>query len=133
MSFLQHDPFSWQVEGGSFVPFSHLTSDALYLDHTISAWLAQLSEADRERFVDALFDILSANDISTVDEWKADWPKNVPAAVRALSQMNPDTKTFLGHTLHELAALSVKNFPELLGRPALSAGRRVAETKGEKP
>ena len=133
VSFLQHDPFSWQVEGGSFVPFSHLTSDALYLDHTISAWLAQLSEADRERFVDALFDILSANDISTVDEWKADWPKNVPAAVRALSQMNPDTKTFLGHTLHELAALSVKNFPELLGRPALSAGRRVAETKGEKP
>lgn len=133
VSFLQHDPFSWQVEGGSFVPFSHLTSDALYLDHTISAWLAQLSEADRERFVDALFDILSANDISTVDEWKAGWPKNVPAAVRALSQMNPDTKTFLGHTLHELAALSVKNFPELLGRPALSAGRRVAETKGEKP
>ena len=121
VSFLQHDPFSWQVEGGAFVPFSHLTSDALYLDHTISAWLAQLSEADRERFVDALFDVLSANDISTVDEWKAGWPKNVSAAVRALSQMNPDTKTFFSHTLRELAALSVKNFPELLGKRAVPA------------
>ncbi len=131
VSLLQHDPFSWQVEGGTFVPFSHLTSDALYLDHTISAWLAQLSESDRERFVDALFDVLSANDISTIDEWKAGWPKNVSAAVRALSQMNPDTKTFFSHTLRELAALSVRNFPDLLGRPAASALRGATRKSEE--
>ena len=121
VSLLQHDPFSWQVENSAFVPFSHLTSDAVYLDHTISAWLAQLSEADRERFVDALFDVLSANDVSTMDELRMGWPKNVPAALRTLSQMNPDTKTFFSHTLRELAALCVRNFPELLGRPAVPA------------
>ena len=116
VSLLQHDPFSWQVEGDAFVPFAHLTSDAVYLDHTISAWLAQLSEADRERFVEALFEILSANDVSTMDELRASWPKNVPAAMRTISQMNPDTKNFLSHTLRELGALCVRNFPELLGR-----------------
>ena len=126
VSFLQHDPFSWLVENNAFVPFSHLTSDAIYLDHTISGWLAQLSEADRARFVDALFEILSANDITTVDEWKAGWPKNVPAAVRALSQMNPDTKAFLINTLRELAALSLRNFPELFRRPA--GGRSAASS-----
>ena len=126
VSFLQHDPFSWLVENNAFVPFSHLTSDAIYLDHTISGWLAQLSEADRARFVDALFEILSANDITTVDEWKAGWPKNVPAAVRALSQMSPDTKAFLINTLRELAALSLRNFPELFRRPV--GGRSAASS-----
>ena len=41
------------------------------------------------------------------------WQKNLSDTMKAASQMDPDTRKFLGHTLKELAALSVKHFPEL--------------------
>ncbi len=113
-SILQHDPFSWEVDGVDFKPFGQLTFDARYLDKTLSGWIGGLSDAERERLTDALFDILSTNDIQTMQEIADDWQKNIPAIARTLASMDPGTRSFLVKLLRQLGNLAVANVPAIL-------------------
>lgn len=56
---LQHDPFSWQVEGPDFVRLETVTSSSRFLSLTLKNWVASMDRERREAFVDALFDILA--------------------------------------------------------------------------
>lgn len=113
---LQHDPFSWIIEEHDFVYIDGLTKNARYTDKTLTDWLNQISVEDRERFIDALYGILTTSGMSSVDDLKADWHAAFPSTIHAMSQLDNDTKKFLLHTLGELASLGIKNFP-LLGKP----------------
>lgn len=113
IGFLQHNPFTWEIENGEFHMLDQLNSDAKYLDQTLNGWIRQLSETERERFVDSLFGILGTNDVTTLAELRTDWSKNVPAAVHAVSQLDDDTREFLSRVLRELARLGVRNFPTM--------------------
>lgn len=114
ISFMQHDPFSWIIHDRDFYYIEQLSLNARYLDRTLSDWLRSIPENERERFIDSLYSILTTSDVSTFTELRSGWQKNVPAIAHAASQLDTDTKIFLLRTLKELAALSVKNFPEML-------------------
>lgn len=113
-NFMQHDPFTWEVKENEFSFVQNLTPKALYIDRTLTDWILQMSEEERKRFVDSLYEILTANNISTVDELKMNWKKNAESIFREVSQMDSKTRNFMLRTLLDLAALSIKNFPELL-------------------
>ena len=114
LSFWQHNPFSWELEGNSFCLEDKLTVNARYLDRTLTDWVYQLSEEERERFVDALFGVLATTDISTFGEMKNEWQRTVPAVVKAAAQLDGDTREFLFRVLKELAATGIRNVPEMI-------------------
>ena len=111
LRFLQHDPFSWAIEGTAF-SYDQLSADAKYWDRTLDDWLRQLSEGERERFVESLYSILSSVDIADFAEFRTDWQKNLPALMHAASQLDPDTRTFLFRIIKGLATISLRNFPD---------------------
>lgn len=113
----QHDPFSWVMENMDFCYIDQLTPDAVYLDRTLNGWLGSLTAEQRERFVDSLYALVDTNDATTLAQFRSDWQKNLPAVTRAVNRMDPETKEFVLQTVRALAALSVKNFPELF-KPA---------------
>ena len=114
VSVLQHDPFTWLVEAGSFVTLDQLTRDALHLDRTLSAWLQAVAPEQRERIVDALFGILETTDVQTFTELRADWQNKLPAVAREMRHLDADTRAMLFQALKELAALSIKTLPGTL-------------------
>ena len=106
---LQHDQFTWEIEDNNFIYIDKLTKDAKFADKTLTDWLKQISEEDRERFVDALYSVLVANHLTSIDDFRADWQTAIPATFHALSQLDGDTKKFLLHTLKVLASMGLKN------------------------
>lgn len=80
---LQHDPYSWMLEGPDFVPMEEVTEDSKFLDMTIKAWLAGMSIEQRNEIVDAVFDLLSTGGASSV--FDIIHPKNVRTYVRTLA------------------------------------------------
>ncbi len=114
VSLLQHDPFTWVVEQGSFLPLEQLTVDARHVDRTLSAWLLTLDNRERERIVDALFGILETTDIRTFAQLRTDWQKTLPAVARQVRHLDADTRELLFRALGELAILSVKMLPEAI-------------------
>ena len=114
MSLLQHDPFTWVVDNGAFLPLEQLTMDARHVDRALSTWLLKKNPDERERIVDALFGILETTDIQNFHQLRTDWQKTLPAVARQVRHLDADTRELLFRTLGELALISVKALPETI-------------------
>lgn len=106
---MQHDQYTWEIKENDFIYIEHLTKDAKFVDKTLTDWLNQISKENRERFVDALYSVLNANTLTTIDDFRADWQTTVPATFHAISHLDGDTKKFLLHTLKKLGSMGIKN------------------------
>ncbi len=116
---LQHDPYTWEILGRSFVTVEQIGEDSRFLDRTIRRWLADTTMAQRNDFVDAVFDLLAAGDadrtqqimlprnlLSYIKAWSADenLRKRITqemgdffrAAAEAAQQPDPDTPAIEG-------------------------------------
>ncbi len=76
---LQHDSFSWEVLGPSFIHLDNVTKESRYIDRTIKQWLGEMSNAEREEFVEALFETLNATKAKTLTDLNTDRKKLVKA------------------------------------------------------
>jgi hypothetical protein len=80
---LQHDFYSWLLEGPAFVPMEEVTDNSIFLDLTIKEWLSGMTIAERNEIVDTVFDLLAIGNVSNV--FDIIHPKNVRTYVKALS------------------------------------------------
>jgi hypothetical protein len=68
----QHNGFSWEVLGDSFVDAEELTQESRLIEQSVKTWIAEMSEQEREQFVDALYRVLTATNATTLTELTAD-------------------------------------------------------------
>lgn len=110
---LQHDPYSWTVIGKDFARVDSTDGKSRFYDKTIRDWLAALSREDRERFVDALFSVLSATGAKTFSEMTVDWLSHARTIAKTLKSVDDPTKKILQETLASLVRCAKKNLDEL--------------------
>lgn len=102
MGFMQHDGFSWQVLGDSFVHLSEIGLGGRLVDQTLKAFAAKLTMEERERFVDALYEILTAGDAKTLsDLQKGSW-KMAGSMIKSSRELDEESRKMLSYTLHLL-------------------------------
>ena len=83
---LQHDPYSWEVMGGYFIPVQELTPDSKFLDKTFKNWLAGMTNEERNEFFDSVFDLLMTVDTSRpIDIIR---PQNIKNYIKTLQSDN---------------------------------------------
>lgn len=83
---LQHDPYSWEVMGGNFIPVQELTPDSKFLDKTFKNWLAGMTNEERNEFFDSVFDLLMTDDTSRpIDIIR---PQNIKNYIKTLQSDN---------------------------------------------
>ena len=93
-----HAPFLWAVERASFLPVSRLSPFSQKFDKSFDAALEKLSREDRIRFIDELFEVLSAGGAETVTGLKTgDFGKVLTAAAQTKEHrmINSFLKLFL--------------------------------------
>lgn len=108
---IQHNPYSWVVRGGNFVRLTTLTSSADYLNRTLSEWLSGLSNEQREQFVDALYSVISATDLTSFTELRDNWQTEISVLIENMKNMDEPTRRILHETLRSLMHMAVKNLP----------------------
>lgn len=99
---LQHDPYSWEVEGEQFVRAERLDSGSILLDYTLRDWIYSMKIEEREGFVDALYEILSASEAETLPELAANWVWSVPRVIRKLHDLDPASRRLIKKALLQL-------------------------------
>lgn len=80
---LQHDFYSWVLDGPDFVPMEEVTADSKFLDQTIKSWVSGMTSQDRNELVDTVFDLLNTGNVSSV--FDLIHPKNVRTYLRTLT------------------------------------------------
>ena len=79
---LQHDPYSWEIKGGSFIPGEDLSADSRFLDRTFRTWLDGMTQEERNTFFDNVFDLLMLENASKPRDIIR--PQNVISYIKAL-------------------------------------------------
>ena len=92
LGFLQHDGFSWQVMGDHFITLRQVTQQAHLSDQELRKWVHGLSVEQRENFVNAMFDVLAASGAVTLTDLKDDSFKAVGAMIRAMKDLDKETR-----------------------------------------
>lgn len=128
ISVWQHDPFTWQVRGPSFVRVEELDVASQLIDQTVHAWLAKSSPEQRRVFVTTLFDLLEATGASTFRELAKDLPGSAAAIWRAGQNVDTETRKMMLKIIGQFistSALNLRGF--ILSRETERLPERTAE------
>lgn len=125
----QHIPYSWIVRNSDFVRLETLTSGADFLNRTLSEWLLGLTNEQREQFVDALYSVISATDLTSFTELRGNWQLEFSALVENMKTMDEPTKRILHETLRSLMHMAVKNLPVQVQKEQKSYKKSLKQNK----
>lgn len=100
----QHHPFSWLVDGDDFLYQEEINSSAQFFDEALDAWLRSKTPAERERFIQTVFDLFVETDAESWAQFQENLGTNVASMIGAGSKLDADTKRFLVSTIASLGS-----------------------------
>jgi hypothetical protein len=107
----QHDAFNWDVERTRFTG-GKLSTTATMLEQTLKTWLTDIPIAERETFLEALFDVLGASEGAII---KLDPQENVKEIKKILVKyvkLDTKTKALLTQVFMSLSSQTTKTLTE---------------------
>ncbi len=109
---MQHEAYSWEVMGNSFVKGESIEKKSEFLDQTLKSWLANLDKKERTSFVAALFHVFEVGDIRTFEDLSSAKWKKINDMIRALNE-SVEHKAVLMKALRLLLKEGKKIFMEI--------------------
>ena len=103
MGFMQHDIYSWEIDGKSFKHIKSATKSSMFFDSTIKFWLDKMTFDERRKFIDALFDIIDKTDARTIGELTDNWFENSKTILKSIKNMDYKTRSMILAALFTLA------------------------------
>lgn len=108
---MQHDLYSWQVLGDKFVR-TEFTNSSEFIDKTISNWLKEVEQTQREMFIDTLFEILNTTQAETLSEISDKLFANAKIMVKSYQKLDSESKKMINATLNVLLKVGRQNIKE---------------------
>ncbi len=96
---MQHDGFSWEVLGSSFVHLDRVTDHCQYVDRSLKDWVDAMDDNAREQLVEALFQALDSAGVKTLTDLTEDKLRSARILLGTLSAMDKETRDRLGQIL----------------------------------
>lgn len=106
---MQHDPFSWRIEGDDFCYTQELTQGSVSRHKTINQWLSALSQDQRKLFIETLYQLVESTKATSIYELTNDWRKVASMILSTAKELDPETRKFVKKTFFELVRLSLQN------------------------
>ena len=112
----EHDPFTWQVMGGRFVPAKGLTLKSRYADQTIREWLLSLPTVVRRRAIDGMYEVLAASGDERLSQLRD--ASSLLAMLRKARSLDAKTREAIEEMLLLLGKAAVEAIPRTLHEAA---------------
>lgn len=105
MSVFQHEPFTWLTEGDDFVYQEALNPSAVFFDEALDAWLRSKTPDERERFIDAIYELFAATEANSWAEFQEQLFANTRVMLGKGTKLDAETKSFIWQTLGSLGGI----------------------------
>lgn len=99
MGLMQHNIYSWEVEPTGFLELETVTNSSRFIDHTIKAWIAGMDVQQRERFVDAVYDIMKETNAQTLRDLNENRLNSAMSVLRSLKNLDEQTRSDVTHAI----------------------------------
>ncbi len=106
----QHDTMSWNVYRNRFIRCEKIGDSSVKLDKTLTSWLEELSEEDRKKFIDTLFQPLEDANINTVDELGTLSLDNIKTLKNAIKNLTEEQHAILKGSMTKFLSVFLEMF-----------------------
>lgn len=106
---LQHNGFTWEVDGPGFVRLPCVDSTSRNIDRTIKAWINGLDYERRREFVETFFDLLEQTGAKTVAELTSERLRTALTLVGAIGRLDRQSRAMMIETIGLLVRENRKN------------------------
>lgn len=89
---MQHDIYSWQLDGTSLVRIQKLTEDSQLVNKVVRSWLKDTTQEQRENFINIIYDILVSTQVENVNEFGIDTIKKITKIVKSYKDIDKEDK-----------------------------------------
>lgn len=79
---LQHDMYSWQVDGVNLVRIPQLTNNSKFVNKVVRNWLQNTTLKQRENFVNIIYDVLVTTEAKDFTDFETDTLKKIVKAIK---------------------------------------------------
>ena len=100
---LQHNAFTWQIEGSSFIRKKVLSPECIEYKKIFDEWIESADMEDRETFTEDFFDALRAGKAETLDDIAKSGLGGFGTILYSLVNVESQTKIVLGKLLKQVA------------------------------
>ena len=110
---MQHDPYSWEINGSFFKRAKSRNKTSEFVKQTIKTWLDNIPHTERETSIEGIFKIIFATKAENIEDIIPGIFKNFADVQKTLSCMDEKTKTAIQNVLDELFKALGQSFPLL--------------------
>ena len=112
---LQHNCLEWIIKNNDFVYVKKRTFTSKYLDKSVNAWINSLSEEDRERFTQIIFDELDKFEAQDFMTFFLKIFKQIKPVCKAYIHLNKEDRKLVNHVLIKLVRNLIKPEKKKIG------------------
>lgn len=106
---MQHDLYTWQVQGNNFICLDEVTNGSEIVNKVIKGWLDGVTPKQREEFIDILYEILSSTNVQNVNELTTNWFTNARILLKAYTHTDENNKKIITQTLNAILNITKDN------------------------
>lgn len=89
---LQHDIYSWEIDGSNFVHMESTTHFSRIMGCAIKQWLEQMDAEQKKKFIDFVFGAIESANVTTVDEFVENKLKNTISVLKSVSKTDKELR-----------------------------------------
>lgn len=105
---LQHNPLEWIIRDNDFVYVKKRTFTSKYLDKAVNSWINSLSNEQREKFTQIIFDELDKFETQDFTTFFLKIFKQIKPICKAYIHLNKDDRKLVNHVIKKLVRNLIK-------------------------
>ncbi|MEG1806493.1 MAG: Mbeg1-like protein, partial [Clostridia bacterium] len=105
----QHNGFTWEVDGDDFDYASDVNMLATTTHKVTNDWLVKVDSAERQRFIDTLYDIIKSSNATTLAEFQSNWRQSAMSILKYSKGLDKETVKFIFQTMGQLVSSATKS------------------------
>ncbi len=105
---MQHSPLTWQVRAAEFETVDEQDPASVFLDETVSSWVASMDDREKMALVSSIFDSVEASGADTLQDIRLGRQKALFAIAKAVFKIDSTRRKELGIILKKLASAGIK-------------------------
>ena len=102
VSVFQHMPLEWQVKNNDFIYIKKRSLSSKYLEKSINTWIDSLTEEEREKYTNILFDSLDSLKTDDFQKMVFKMPKHVKPFVKSYIKLPKEDKKLVKKVIGKL-------------------------------
>lgn len=89
---MQHDIYSWQVEGTYLKRVEKLTDESQFLDKVVRNWLKNTTIEQRQNFINIIYDTIITSEAENVTDFGVDTLKKITRILKSYKNIDKEDK-----------------------------------------